>query len=63
LSFALGRLGWPPQTVWAATLPELEHAARPYGTARKVENLTADTLAHLMSRFPDQTGGKHAHER
>jgi len=53
MSFGLGRLGWPPETFWAATPREIAaalHAHRKPGATGAPER---DALARLMAAHPD----------
>lgn len=54
MSFALGRMGWAPQTVWTATLAELEWAAAAFVHRTTPDPLNAAMLHDLMDRYPDE---------
>jgi uncharacterized phage protein (TIGR02216 family) len=54
MAFGLGRLGWAPDTFWAATPREIGAALR----AHQTENLSSaaperDALRALMAAHPD----------
>lgn len=55
--FALGVLGWPPESFWRATPAEFWIAVagwkRVNGLAGAAEPLSRDELASLCMRFPD----------
>ena len=55
--FALGVLGWPPESFWHATPAEFWLAVagwrRANGLAGTAEPMRGDELARLRARFPD----------
>ncbi|MBO0345196.1 phage tail assembly chaperone [Roseibium limicola] len=53
MHLAFSRLGWSPQTFWAATLPELSAALLSPDARAASGQLAAVELAALMRRFPD----------
>lgn len=54
MSFVFGRLNWPPDRAWAASLPEIEAAASLYADTG-AERLPHAALKDLMDAYPDGT--------
>ncbi|MEQ9144366.1 MAG: phage tail assembly chaperone [Parvibaculaceae bacterium] len=55
MSFVFGRLNWPPGRAWAASLPEIEAAARLF-VETGAEGLPRTALQDLMDAYPDRMG-------
>lgn len=53
MSFVFGRLNWPPDRAWAASLPEIEAAASLYAETG-AERLPRTALQNLMDAYPDR---------
>ncbi|PTM38732.1 putative phage protein (TIGR02216 family) [Bosea sp. 124] len=53
MAFGLGRLGWPPETFWAATPREIGAALRAHRTEHMSEVPARDALRALMAAHPD----------
>ena len=53
MAFGLGRLGWAPDTFWAATPREIDAALRAHQTEQQPTALGRDALRALMAAHPD----------
>jgi len=53
MAFGLGRLGWHPETFWAATPREIGAALRAHQTDRASAAPGRAALSALMSAHPD----------
>lgn len=60
LAFALGRLRWPPETVWAATPLEILAASEAFRPSPAMEAPPRSVLAALMQAHPDPTNTSSA---
>ena len=53
MAFGLGRLGWSPETFWAATPREIGAALRAHQTAGPAPAPGREALRALMAAHPD----------
>ncbi|WP_414644353.1 phage tail assembly chaperone [Bosea sp. (in: a-proteobacteria)] len=53
MAFGLGRLGWSPETFWAATPHEIDAALRAHRTGQSPAVPGRDALRALMAAHPD----------
>ncbi len=52
LALATGVLGWPPQTFWRATWPELEAAIEGRTGKRSKDIITKERAAAIARHYP-----------
>lgn len=53
MAFGLGRLGWPPETFWAATPREIGAALRAHQLVDLAAAPPREALQSLMTAHPD----------
>ena len=53
MSFGLGRLGWPPETFWAATPREIVAALQAHQKSSATGATGRAALTRLMAAHPD----------